>query len=106
MQFLWPIRNMFGRQNTNLDLSDVEMFKAPKSLQNTSNVTENDFTVVEVTIVEVTTDELTNSLMKKLKRSFMNYCLQLPLAKMFSISLACYGLQNFINVTSNLICIR
>ena len=101
MQFLRPVRNMFGLQDTNLDLSNAEMFKAPKSPQNTSNVTENEFTVVEVT-----TDELTNSLMKKLKRSFMNYCLQLPLAKMFSISLACYGLQNFINVTSNLICIR
>ena len=60
MQFLRPIRKVFGLQNTNLDLSDVEMFKAPKPPQNTSNVTESGFTIVEVTIVEVTTDELTN----------------------------------------------
>ena len=33
---------------------DVEMFKDPKSAQNTSNVTENEFRIVEVT------DELTN----------------------------------------------
>ena len=101
---------MFGLQNTNLDLSDVEMFKAPKSPQNTSSVTETEFTIVEVTIVEVTTDELTNSLtnslMKELKRSSINYCLQLPPAKMFNISLTCYIFQNLINVTSNLICIR
>ena len=73
---------MFGLLNTNLNLCDVEMFKAFKSPQNTSNVTENEFTIVEVTTVEVTTDELTNSLtislIKKLKGSSMNYCLQLP----------------------------
>ena len=80
MQFLLPIRKVFGLQNTNLALSDVEMFKAPKSPQNTSNVTENEFRIVEVTTGKLT-NSLTNTLMKKLKRSSMNYCLQLPPAK-------------------------
>ena len=96
---------MFGLQNTDLDLSYVEMFKAPKSPQNTSNVTKNEFTIVEVTIDELT-NSLTNSSMKKLKRSSMNYCLQLPPPKMLNILLACYIFKNLINVTSNLTCIR
>ena len=35
-----PIHKVFGLQKTNLDISDFEMYKALKSPQNTSNVTE------------------------------------------------------------------
>ena len=45
------------------------MFKARKSPQNTSNVTENEFTIVAVTTDDLTVS-LTNSFMKKVEKIF------------------------------------
>ena len=56
-------QSVWTTEYKSLNLSDVDMFKVPKAPQNTNDVTENEFTIVEV-IADKLTNSFKNSLMK------------------------------------------